>query len=191
MLYDAIKDAQPLSPIYGFRHTQNRLRHYEQLSRWPEGLVVLGDAVCTFNPVYGQGMTTAALGALALKACLGEQRQHRPNGELTGMPRRFQKTLAEINTLPWLMATGEDFRFPQTEGDKPSPVVRALHRYLDGVKILAVDDQETYLKFLQVMHLLEPLRTLFQPLLALRVLRQTVGRGTKQLHPFRMAQKGR
>ena len=65
-LYDAIQQAEALSPITGYRATENRLRHYERLSSFPENCIVVGDAACCFNPVYGQGMTTAALGAMLL-----------------------------------------------------------------------------------------------------------------------------
>ncbi|MFL6546639.1 MAG: FAD-dependent oxidoreductase [Candidatus Udaeobacter sp.] len=172
ILYNAIKDAQPLSPIYGYRYMENRLRHYEQLSRWPEGFVVLGDAVCSFNPSYYQGMTTVALGALTLDTCLREQRRRDPNGDLTGMSERFQKALAEVNMLPWLTATGEDFHSSQTKGGKPNPVVHALHRYRDALRIVAFNDQETHLKILHAMHLLKSTSTFLQPILVMRVLRQ-------------------
>jgi 2-polyprenyl-6-methoxyphenol hydroxylase-like FAD-dependent oxidoreductase len=65
ILYDLVKNARPLSPVYAYRRTENCWRHYEKLSKLPPGVVAVGDAVCTFNPVYGQGMTTGALGAIA------------------------------------------------------------------------------------------------------------------------------
>ncbi len=71
-IYEAIKDATPLTEVWSFRRGENRLRHYEQLSRYLEGLLVFGDAVYALNPVYGQGMTVAALGAMEMDKCLRE-----------------------------------------------------------------------------------------------------------------------
>lgn len=104
ILYQAIKDAQPISPIYGYKRTENSLRYYEKLSRLPEGLIMVGDAVCAFNPVYGQGMTTAALGALTLDECLSKQLSKQSQGNLIGFPRYFQKQLSKAISVPWLMA---------------------------------------------------------------------------------------
>ena len=70
IIFDAIRDAEPLTPIKTHRATQNRWRRYERAQSLPENFLLLGDAVCAFNPVYGQGMTTAALGAMALRECL-------------------------------------------------------------------------------------------------------------------------
>jgi 2-polyprenyl-6-methoxyphenol hydroxylase-like FAD-dependent oxidoreductase len=92
-----VKAAKPLSPIIAYRATENRGRHDENLAQWPDDLVVLGDAACTFNPVHGQGMTVAALAALALQQCLRDQRSHAPKGDLTGLGQRFQEALARIN----------------------------------------------------------------------------------------------
>src|SRR5262249_43322115 len=77
--YEAARAAEPLGPTVAFRATANRWRHFERLPRWPERFVALGDAACTFNPVYGQGMTMAALGAVTLGECLSRQgRRHSP-----------------------------------------------------------------------------------------------------------------
>jgi 2-polyprenyl-6-methoxyphenol hydroxylase-like FAD-dependent oxidoreductase len=167
ILYELIKDAEPVSSIHGYRRTENRLRHYERLPGWPEGFVALGDAVCAFNPVYGQGMTVAALGASALDHCLAAQGIDRP-----GMARGFQRRLAKINKTPWLMATGEDFRWPITEGSRPGPASHLIHSYMDRVILLAARKPEVQLRFLEVAHLLRPPAELFQPALALQVLNQ-------------------
>jgi 2-polyprenyl-6-methoxyphenol hydroxylase-like FAD-dependent oxidoreductase len=92
-LYEAIKSAKPVSPIYSFRNTENRLRHYERL-KLPEGFVVMGDVAFAFNPLHGQGMTAAAMGALELDRCL--RRQLRFGKALTGLSQHFQKRLAQI-----------------------------------------------------------------------------------------------
>src|SRR6185503_17981658 len=113
IVYDAIRQAEPLTPIKTHRSTQNRLRQYEY-TQLPENFVLLGDAVCAFNPVYGQGMTTAALGALTLRKTLLE------SGDLRGFSRRFQKRLGKVIKAPWLLATGEDYRYPETEGHGPN-----------------------------------------------------------------------
>ena len=72
-LYQVLQQAEPISPISGYRRTENRWRHYERLSRWPENFVVMGDAACAFNPIYGQGMTAAAIGAEALDGLLQQR----------------------------------------------------------------------------------------------------------------------
>jgi flavin-dependent dehydrogenase len=170
-IHDAIKDAEPLTPIYGYQRTENRLLHYEGLSRWPGGFAVLGDAVCAFNPIYGQGMTTAAQGALALDRCLRQAQ----NG-LSRAARRFQKQLARSNADAWLMATGEDFRYPTTEGGGRSWATRLIHRYMDQVLLLAAERPDVYATFVRVLHLIEPPRTMFRPGIAGRVATRVIGR---------------
>jgi hypothetical protein len=99
LVYDAIAAAEPLSPIVATRSGENRLRRFERLVRWPERFIVMGDAACAFNPVYGQGMTVAALEAVALDECL----KRTSTGQLG---RSFQRRLARIVALPWALATG-------------------------------------------------------------------------------------
>src|SRR5215471_7963454 len=74
MHFEAIAHAEPLTPISSYRATENRLRHYERLRVWPERFLVMGDAVCAFNPVYGQGMTAAAMASENLQDCLARKR---------------------------------------------------------------------------------------------------------------------
>lgn len=170
LVYEAIKDAQPLSPIYGYRNTENRLRHYEKLSRFPENFIVVGDAVCAFNPVYGQGMTVAALGALTLNQCLKQQKQ----SDLAGLARRFQKQLAKVNATPWLMATAEDFRWDMTQGGRPNLATRLLHQYLDKVTLLAIESPDTYKVWAEVIHMVKPPTALFHPGILTRSLAKAI-----------------
>jgi 2-polyprenyl-6-methoxyphenol hydroxylase-like FAD-dependent oxidoreductase len=131
---------------------------------------VIGDAVCAFNPVYGQGMTVGAQGALELHRCLRDQRRRRPDGDLTGLAQRFRQQLAKINATPWMLATGEDFRYPGTEGGRPGRVTRLLHRYMDRVMISATKNPAVHRAFIEVLHLLKPATALFQPSIAIQVL---------------------
>ncbi|HEY9598774.1 MAG TPA: FAD-dependent monooxygenase [Cyanophyceae cyanobacterium] len=169
ILYETIKNAQPLSPVYSYRRTENRWRHYEKLSKLPEGLVAIGDAVCAFNPFYGQGITTAALGALTLDQCLSQQFQRKP-GSFTGLTKRFQKQLAHILITPWLMATGEDFRWPTTQGGNPNWMNRLIQGYMDRVLQLSVEHPEVHQTFIEIIHMVKPTTALFQPNILLRVL---------------------
>jgi 2-polyprenyl-6-methoxyphenol hydroxylase-like FAD-dependent oxidoreductase len=172
-LYDILHQARPISAIAGYRHTENSRRHYERLPRWPEGFVVLGDAVCTFNPLYAQGMTVAVLGAQVLDHCL--RRQH---SERVGhLARHVQRELARVDALPWLMATGEDFRHPATVGGHRSWMTRLVQWYLDQVLALATDHPSTYLAFAAVLHLVHSPVSLVRPSVVGRV----VGHA---LHPW-------
>ncbi len=174
VIYEAIKDAQPLSSIYGYRRTENRLRHYEKLKRLPEGFVLVGDAVCAFNPVYGQGMTVAALEALTLDRCLNQQLSHQSDGNLIGLSRHFQKQLNKVIAVPWLMTTGEDLRWHTTEGGQPDFISRIMQLYLDQVLLLQTENAEIHKTFLEVIHMLKPPTAFFQPSISTKVLKRMI-----------------
>ncbi|MDZ7962414.1 MAG: FAD-dependent monooxygenase [Aulosira sp. DedQUE10] len=176
IIYEAIKDAQAISPLSAYHRTENRWLHYEKLSRLPSGFVLLGDAVCAFNPVYGQGMTTAALGTLALDECLSKQLSRHTDGNLVGLSQSFQKQLSKIIAVPWMMATSEDFRWHTTVGGRPSFFTRLMHLYLDQVLLLAAKSLEIHKLFLEVMHLLKPPSIFFHT----KVLRQVLQRIIKE-----------
>jgi 2-polyprenyl-6-methoxyphenol hydroxylase-like FAD-dependent oxidoreductase len=170
VLYEAIKDAEPLSPIFLHRGGENRVRHFDRMSRWPERFVVLGDAVCTFNPVYAQGMTAAALSAMSLDACLLRQRSWHPHGSLTGLARRFQASVARIVAVPWMFATTEDLRYSTTESAHSLWTDRLMHRYIDHVLRLSTTSPTVRRRSLSVFHMLNSPATLFHPGTLARVL---------------------
>jgi 2-polyprenyl-6-methoxyphenol hydroxylase-like FAD-dependent oxidoreductase len=161
-LYEVIKDAVPVTPIATHKFPSSQRRHYERMSRFPEGFVVLGDAACSFNPIYGQGMTTAALEAKSLDTCLYQQSRLRGRGDLTGLARRFQKAIAKTVEVPWWLATGEDFRHPETVGYRP-PGMGLLNWYTARVHVLAGSHPAVTLRLYQVLNMLKPPTVLFEP----------------------------
>jgi 2-polyprenyl-6-methoxyphenol hydroxylase-like FAD-dependent oxidoreductase len=169
LLYEAIRNAEPLGSITGYRSTENRLFHYERLKQWPEGLFVLGDTVCAFNPVYGQGMTTAALAAEDLAKCLKEGRS-----DFDGVARRFQQRLARINKAPWVLATSEDLRYPRAEGATADNATRQMHKYMDRVHRSATRSVAVRRHFLEVQGMLKGPSTMFHPSVLLRLTGQAL-----------------
>jgi 2-polyprenyl-6-methoxyphenol hydroxylase-like FAD-dependent oxidoreductase len=170
ILYRTIKDAQPLSGIRGFRGTRNQRRHYESLARRPERFVVIGDAACAFNPVYGQGMSAAANTALALMETFSEQAAAAGLDDLTGLATRVQRKVAAASQAAWIIATGADVRYPTTEGRQPAFADRVMHAYLDRVIEVSMRDARVNGAFLRVVHLLEEPKALFKPAVVLRTL---------------------
>jgi len=168
-LYEAIREAEPVTPITMYKYSANRWRHYERLSRLPEGFIVMGDAVCAFSPVYGQGMSVAALEAKALDSCLCEQQYSTGNTHPAGFPQRFQKAIAREIKTPWMLATGEDLRYPETEGRR-SLRTRLFSWYIRRVIGLTASTPLVAATFFQVWHLLKPLRSLFEPRIVWAVL---------------------
>ncbi len=111
-LFEAIQRAEPLTKPIGYRRTDSRLRRYEQLPRYLEGLLVTGDAACVLNPVHAQGITAAALGSLALSASLQAHfRQHLPD-DVNGLAADFQKRLYQSLVELWNAVAREDRRWP-------------------------------------------------------------------------------
>jgi 2-polyprenyl-6-methoxyphenol hydroxylase-like FAD-dependent oxidoreductase len=163
IIADAIADAEPVTPIRGHRGTTNRQWHFERMPRWPDGLVVLGDAVCAFNPIYGQGMTTAAVAADTLEACLQAHRRRHRGGRLEGFASPFQRQLARRNADPWMLSTGEDLRFPTTTGLQVNHTTRFLHRYLDRVVAACSHDQAVADAYVRVLGMLDRPTRLFSP----------------------------
>jgi pimeloyl-ACP methyl ester carboxylesterase len=166
LLHQAIRRAERLTPIHAYRQTDNQRRFYERLPRRPQRFLVLGDAVYAFNPLYGQGMTVAAQSALALDRLLRQP----ANGDPGDLPTRFQREVATVSAAAWLMATGEDLRYPTTQGGERTLQLRLTHRYLDRVIGAATRDQTVSLAFGKVAQLVAPPTTLFRPGILLRAL---------------------
>ncbi len=130
----------------------------------PAGLLVTGDAACCFHPVYGQGMTTAAMAAVLLEDCLR-----------SGRLDRFQRRLARQMQPAWLFATSEDVRYPGAEGCALDFKTRLTQRYIDSVLELSLRSTRIRACFLRVLHMLARPSLLFRPDIMVRVLFQHGG----------------
>jgi 2-polyprenyl-6-methoxyphenol hydroxylase-like FAD-dependent oxidoreductase len=159
---EAMRAAEPLDEPVPFRHPASVRHRYERLSRFPQGLLVMGDAMCTFNPVYGQGMSVAALQALALRDHL---RQH-----TTAQPTDFFGHIGRIVDVPWNMATGGDLAFPNVVGQR-TVQMRLLNGYLAKLLAGAAHDPRLGRAFLRVAGLVDPPQVLLAPGVVARVLR--------------------
>ena len=170
LIYEAIAALEPASPIAASRSTENRWRHYERLRDWPDRLVVLGDAACALNPVYGQGMTTGAMAATTLGRLLSLRREE----SLVGFGAQFQRTLARINSAPWMFDTDLDLLARGTSGPPPGHRVRARQAYLARVGRLGTTSPEVRRAFLEVFHLINHPRSLLRPRVLLPIAQQAV-----------------
>jgi 2-polyprenyl-6-methoxyphenol hydroxylase-like FAD-dependent oxidoreductase len=165
--YDAVKNAKHLSPIAQHRIACNLRRRYETMPRFPHRLVVMGDALCSFDPVFGQGMTTAALGAKALQGCL----EDRQSGDLDTLSSHFFDSTVPFINLAWLLATTEDMRFPQLEGKRPFGM-KFLNWFKAQLFELSSTDGDLNRRFLEVLNFKKGLTNLMTP----RILARVVGR---------------
>jgi 2-polyprenyl-6-methoxyphenol hydroxylase-like FAD-dependent oxidoreductase len=187
-LYNFIKECWPSSPIYSYRIPQNRLIHFEKMPTWPERFIVLGDAVCGFNPTYGHGISVSAQAALALNDCLREQRQRKPDGDLTGLARNFQHKLYPVVSAPWLFTSGEDMRYPTTEGGKRDWMTRLVHWYVDGVMLYAIKSPNGHRTLIEVMHLLKPPAALLRPSILVNALAINIERFASEIASYGKAE---
>lgn len=173
LVHEFLQTAEPLSEIVVHKLPGSRRRRYERLKRFPAGLLVLGDALCSFNPIYGQGMTTAALEAEALDRCLQQGTDR--------LARRFFRAAARLIDVPWQIAVTTDFQYQQTRGRRPF-TAGAMNAYLGLVHCAAHVDREVALTFHRVANLIASPSTLLRPRMLWRVLRRSLSRRPAHRH---------
>jgi 2-polyprenyl-6-methoxyphenol hydroxylase-like FAD-dependent oxidoreductase len=118
IMHDVVEQSEPVSEIKTSRSTANRRRHYERIESPPGGYVAIGDALAAFNPIFGQGISSGLIAALMLGDASKDV-----DGDLGRLPQVFQPRIASWLDVPWTQATGFDFMFPTTVGDRPEPTV--------------------------------------------------------------------
>nr|WP_189093210.1 monooxygenase [Deinococcus ruber] len=159
-IYDIIAHAEPLSDIVPYRYPSSLRHHYERLSAFPEGVVVIGDAICSFNPIFGQGMTVASLEAQALQDSL--------EGGLQELWKRFFRRAAKRIDIAWTLAASADLAFPETLGTR-GPAVKPINAYIARLLQVARHDPGLTVAFHQVSNLIKPPSSLFSPNILWRV----------------------
>lgn len=168
-LFHAIHDAEPASPIATYRFPAHVWHHYDRLKNLPPNLVVLGDALCSFNPIYGQGMTVAALEAQALHRCFASATHS--NG--TSLRDRYFRGVSPIVKTAWAMATGADLAYAQAEGPRQFGQTAVL-RYLNHIIGLTCYDKKVLTAWNQVTNMQRPLSALFAPSVVARVMGRSI-----------------
>ena len=154
---DLARILEPVSDVATYRQTGNRRQRYGESRRWPDGLIAVGDAYCTFNPAFGQGMTVAAAQALLLRDALASGGA-RP-------ARRLQRRIGAVADLPWSVVTSEDLRFPSSAG-RQNVGQRLLGAWTAELgRLAAHGDRRSYRAFARVYHLMGSPLLFFHPAL--------------------------
>lgn len=164
---ELIADAEPLGPVRTTHSSVNRRRFFERAARWPDGFVVLGDAVATYNPVYGHGMSVAAQGAVALRDGTDGRGGH-PGG--AGTARGLQRAIARTVDGAWTTATTQDVLYPDAVGDRPGLPARLLQRYMDRLTATAHTRPAAADALYEALTLSGPMTRLVSPRAALATL---------------------
>lgn len=161
--YRIASQSEPLTEVVPFKFPLSLRRHYEKLTQFPKGFLVMGDAITSFNPTYGQGMSSAALQAEAM------DRVFRQNPAPDTLWKTYFKAIAPIVDTIWQLATGEDFRFTETVGVRP-PGINFINKYVAKIHKASLKDEVVCKAFLHVMGLLRPPTSLFHPRILWRVM---------------------
>jgi 2-polyprenyl-6-methoxyphenol hydroxylase-like FAD-dependent oxidoreductase len=165
VIAEIMATAEPIGGPVTHRFPSNQRRHVERLRRFRLGWVPIGDAVCSFDPIYGQGMTVAALQAQALGAALD-----RAGAVDRAFARRYFRAAGRVVTTSWSIAVGGDFGYESTRGRKPVGT-DAVNRYMDKVVIAAQHDDAVALRMNEVLAMVRGPGTLLTPAFVVRVLR--------------------
>jgi 2-polyprenyl-6-methoxyphenol hydroxylase-like FAD-dependent oxidoreductase len=156
----AVRAAEPLGEVIRHRMPCSQWRRYDKMRRFPEGLLVCGDAICSFDPIYGQGMTVSALEAVALRDCLVRGRHD--------LARRYFRAAAKSIGVAWRMGAGSDLAFPEVQGRR-SLSMRVTNRLADWVLTACESDAVIVEKFFRVNNLIDPPVRLMHPSFISRV----------------------
>jgi 2-polyprenyl-6-methoxyphenol hydroxylase-like FAD-dependent oxidoreductase len=179
LIADLLRSAEPVTDPVVYTYPTSRRRHFERLRRLPAGYLAVGDALCSFNPVYGHGITVAAREAVTLAECLD---RHRTAD--VPLAREFYRRSGKLVDVAWQMAASTDFAYPGTEGRKPRGLA-VTHWYQRQLFRAAHVSPEVVTTLVRVQHLLTPGSALLRPAMVAKVLRAS--RRDRKAAPTRRA----
>jgi 2-polyprenyl-6-methoxyphenol hydroxylase-like FAD-dependent oxidoreductase len=165
-IYNAISRAKPLDGVARYGFPESVRRHFERLEVFPRGLLPIADAICRFNPVYGQGMSVAALEACLLRTLL--ERLGGDSNPIAGLAPAFFAEVQALIETPWSVAIF-DFAFPDTRGQRPVDFETTL-KFGIALTRLAAEDADVHKLTAEVQNLLKPRSVYRDPALVQRVL---------------------
>ncbi|MEZ4384904.1 MAG: FAD-dependent monooxygenase [Nannocystaceae bacterium] len=184
-LADLLARARPTPDQHTFRAKANLWRRYDRLRRWPDGLVVIGDAVTSLNPMYGQGMTIAAVEAETLARTLTALARRGARLEGPGRARRLQRAIAGVVRFPWALVTSEDLRHPGAVGPRPRGLA-LVHAVTSALHQLVAYDRYVHRRMFEILNLMRGPLCLLHPRVLLRVVLHRL-RGADFLRVLRQA----
>jgi 2-polyprenyl-6-methoxyphenol hydroxylase-like FAD-dependent oxidoreductase len=159
-LIAAIQAAEPIGEVAHHYMPSSQWRRYDKMPQLPDGLLVCGDAICSLNPIYGQGMTVAALEAATLRECL--------RGGDNDLPRRYFRASAKPIGVAWQMLASSDLTFPGVAGRR-SRWMRVTTRLLDWALTACESDLVVAVRFFKVNGLIDSPIRLLHPAFVYRV----------------------
>ncbi|MFJ8043862.1 NAD(P)/FAD-dependent oxidoreductase [Kitasatospora sp. NPDC096147] len=157
--------------LHRYTNPGSTWRRHHRNPGWPDGLIAIGDALCVFNPVYGQGLTVAAIEAVALGALL--RRRRTAGTALTGLSRDYLRAAATIIKVPWSLSTTSDLMW--TPAGQPA-AARFAHWYNQQVFALARHDSDVWTRFVKVANMTAPSSLLMHPSVLAKIARRAVTR---------------
>jgi len=165
-VFDAIRNAELVAPIARYVFPGSVRVHFERLADFPSGLLPLGDAICRFNPVYGQGMSVAAQEANLLRRLL--EKAALQSDPFAGLASAYFAAVPDLLAVPWSTAT-MDFVYPQTMGTRPPDFARTL-QFGAGLFKLAARDADVHKLIAEVGGLVRSRSVYLDPALRQRVM---------------------
>ena len=166
-IYDAIRNAEPMGPIKQYRKDENHFVNFAAHGEWPASFLVVGDAVCSFNPVYGQGMSAIAMSTQAMTKTLSAVKIPI---ETPFDTRKIQQDIVRSYKLPWTISVTEDLRWPMTQGKTATLLAKVNHAITNRIVHGATKDEYLCYHYVNVMHMNESPLVFMSPKFVWRLL---------------------